>query len=382
MLASLFFERLQTHYQKQLPFVGYRLPNETTVKGLLQTSETIFKVQDFTESGFVFAPFEEASYPSVLIPLERSKSINTEFEFTDTTSVSEPNVSNDSEMLDDHVNLVNKGITEIENGSLTKVVLSRQETVAVTPNTAITIFKRLLQTYTSAFVYCWYHPKIGLWLGATPETLLTVKGNRLKTMALAGTQTYAGTLDVAWGQKEQHEQQVVTNFIVDSLKTALYTSNTHAISVSPVKTVKAGKLLHLKTDIVAQFKSTQYNLKKVLKALHPTPAVCGFPKTQAKQFISANETYEREYYTGFLGELNIKTTRARNRNRRNVENNVYQAITTESHLFVNLRCMQLQDEKALVYVGGGITKDSVAEHEFKETQNKAQTMLRVLMAEV
>ena len=47
------------------------------------------------------------------------------------------------------------------------------------------------------------------------------------------------------------------------------------------------------------------SIKKIILALHPTSAVCGLPKQEAKEFILQNEGYNREYYSGFLGELNI-----------------------------------------------------------------------------
>ena len=112
--------------------------------------------------------------------------------------------------------------------------------------------------------------------------------------------------------------------------------------------------------------------------MHPTPAVCGYPKQKAKDFILQNETYSRAYYTGFLGELNLKQSKTRNTNRRNVENNAYATVKTYSNFYVNLRCMQFKDDKALIYVGGGITKDSVAENEWEETLNKTKTIGNVL----
>ena len=104
----------------------------------------------------------------------------------------------------------------------------------------------------------------------------------------------------------------------------------------------------------------------------------GFPKAEAKDFILKHENYNREYYTGFLGELNLKQTTTRNTNRRNVENNAYSVIKTQSNFYVNLRCMQLKDKSANIYVGGGITKDSNPEKEWEETVNKTTTINAVL----
>ena len=70
---------------------------------------------------------------------------------------------------------------------------------------------------------------------------------------------------------------------------------------------------------------------------------------------------------------------SRNTNSRNVENNAYESIKTVSNLFVNLRCMQISNQEAIIYVGGGITKDSNVEAEWEETVQKALVMKKVLL---
>tara|TARA_R110002050_G_scaffold282950_1_gene431081 strand:- start:217 stop:594 length:378 start_codon:yes stop_codon:yes gene_type:complete len=121
------------------------------------------------------------------------------------------------------------------------------------------------------------------------------------------------------------------------------------------------------------------NINPIVKALHPTPAVCGLPKKTTKEFILKNENYNRAYYTGFLGELNFKEETSRSGNQRNKENQVYKTIKNTTSLYVNLRCMQLEDTKAYIYVGGGITQDSDPNKEWEETVAKSNTMLSVVV---
>jgi isochorismate synthase len=104
-------------------------------------------------------------------------------------------------------------------------------------------------------------------------------------------------------------------------------------------------------------------LKKVIASLHPTPAVCGLPKHSAKNFIRENEGYNREYYSGFLGELNIDLVTFK---------------TLQTDLFVNLRCMKIIKDKAQLFIGCGITKDSNPEAEYLETVNKSMTMKKII----
>ena len=371
MRSDDFFSNLEHHFRSNLPFVAYRKPNDSSVNGLLQNTKTLFSTQNFTESGFVFSPFSD-SHTTVLMPLEQCKSLSCTLEVEASNNYYQNRVEGIAHNKKQHLNLVQKGIDAIKNAQFQKVVLSRCEIVDVSENQSISVFKRLLQTYSTAFVYCWFHPKVGLWLGATPEILLSVSGSRFKTMALAGTQAFKDSLDVNWATKEQEEQEFVTNYIEAKLKPFV-----GALKVSEPTTVKAGNLLHLQSNISGTFNT---DLQTVLKHLHPTPAVCGLPVKKAKTFILETESYDREYYTGFLGELNLKETTSRNTNRRNVENNAYSSVKTVSHLFVNLRCMQINNNQALIYVGGGITKDSNPEDEWQETVSKAETMKRVLLS--
>lgn len=373
MLQSDLFEHIEMSFKSQKPFVAYRKPKEALVKAMFQKNSELFHVNDFSESGFVFAPFDSQQH-SILFPLEICEVASSQVSFAEDVQKLPLTAYASSSKKANHILLVKKGIDEISNGRLQKVVLSRMESVPISEDNPVQMFKSLLKIYATAFVYIWYHPKIGLWLGATPETLLQVEGLRFKTVSLAGTQTYDDLNNVEWNQKNIEEQQFVTDYIETELKP--FVQN---IAITPSQTVRAGQLLHLKSEISGVLKP--YSLQYVLDRLHPTPAVCGIPFALAKTFIVNNEPYNREYYTGFLGELNLKVAHTRNTNKRNVENNAYSTLKNTSHFFVNLRCMQLKDNNALVYVGGGITQDSNPNEEWEETVNKAQTMLRVLRSE-
>ena len=372
MTSSDFFERIETHFQNNLPFVTYRKPNKVKIYARLQKDSSLNFVEDFNEKGFVFSPFD-AIDKTVLIPNIISNLISSDFSPSNilkASKVIDESVTSNSKA--NHINLVKKGVAAINNSELKKVVLSRQETISLSKGDPFQIFKHLLNNYKSAFVYCWYHPKVGLWLGATPETLIKIEGNRFSIMALAGTQDYKGSLDVVWQNKEKQEQQFVTDFIIDNLKPSI-----ENYKVSDTETVKAGNLVHLKTMISAHLKPNT-PLKNVIEALHPTPAVCGLPKLAAKQFILKNEHYNREFYTGFLGELNCEATIAPRSSKRNIENRAYAVKRKSTQLYVNLRCMQLKNKQAIIYIGGGITKSSDAESEWAETVSKSLVVKSIL----
>lgn len=366
-MFSEFMKRVEAHLSKELPFVIYRKPISKEIIGILQKDNQLHYTSDYSEKGFVFAPFD-SRHPVILIPLDEQ--CKAEYTDTSATTIDVENMPVENVVAKEfHLKLVQKGVQQIKKGTFEKVVLSRKFEVDCL-GSPLKIFQKLIATYNSAFCYLWYHPKVGMWLGATPEILLRKENNRLTTMSLAGTKPFTSNEDPSWGQKELDEQLMVTDYIGNALK-----DQVTKIEVSEVESVRAGNLWHLRAKITAVFHK---NLSLVLKALHPTPAVCGMPLPSARKFIQEHENYNREYYTGFLGELNLKQEIERTRSSRNQENKSYRTIKTKTELFVNIRCMQMVDGKAIIYVGGGITKDSVPENEWLETVVKSKTILSIL----
>lgn len=342
-------EYIQESFREKLPFVAYKKPNKNLLKGIFQQDDALCTVDQYSELGFVFAPFD-SKRQSILIPTEKSKyfeeelgEINIVFE--------EKKMINNLSSKEKHIQLIESGVEAIRNSQLKKVVLSRKEKVSLEKFHLLETFQKLLHYYPNAFVYVWFHPKVGLWLGASPETLLKINGNKFATMSLAGTQLYVDANEVNWSDKELEEQQFVTDYITENLAKVCV-----EVQKGDLETVKAGKLTHLKTNIFGTFNVQNTSVKTLINVLHPTPAVCGLPKEASRNFILENEHYDRSFYTGFLGELNEGA----------------------SEFYVNLRCMQIENDHANIYVGGGITKASNSISEWKETVSKSETMKRVL----
>ncbi len=341
--------------KKSLPFVAYRKPNSDTLIAFFQKDNQVHQSAHLNETGFVFTSFlndERIVFPESDCTLLIQNIKDTVVDFSPFVLKELPIA-----LKAFHEQLVVKGVSAIKGNAFEKVVLSRREQVTINAADYLLYFKRLVKAYMGAFCYWWYHPEIGEWMGATPEQLLKAEEKTIKTVALAGTQLVQEKEPVEWQEKEKEEQQIVTDFIVSSLQP--YTAG---IEVTEPYTYKAGTVMHIKTDIQAMLKDTS-DFEKVVNALHPTPALCGFPKNEAQKFITENEGYNRAFYSGYLGELN---------------KNFETQQTETSDLFVNLRCMQLKSDKAYLYLGGGITKDSIPESEFFETVNKSKTIKKIL----
>ncbi len=345
------FSQIEKALNNKLPFVVYNKPNSTTIKGWFQKNNELHTSKHYNECGFIFAPFDDTN-PSVIIPENQSILIQKEINIDNSLIISNNfDIGYSSEK--NHIQLVQEGIEAIENGLFKKVVLSRREDIDIIGLNPLETFKKLLNNYATAFVYLWFHPKVGMWLGATPETLVKINNDTFSTMSLAGTQVYNDSKKASWQPKEIEEQQFVTDYISDKLSKVCTTINT-----SETETIKAGNLLHLRTIITGQ---KNVDNSTLIKVLHPTPAVCGLPLEPSKDFILKNENYNREFYTGFLGELNLQ----------NEDNKT-------SELFVNLRCMKINTNTTTIFVGGGITKDSNPKKEWEETVAKTNTMKNIL----
>ncbi|WP_134397034.1 chorismate-binding protein [Flavobacterium psychrophilum] len=352
---NIIFNKGKDFLSKKIPFVIYCKPNSNKLVGVFQKNDNLFEIENFEEIGFAFVYFYGKN--KYLIPKNESDIYIETITKIDHCTENKININIDANAKITFENLVKKGINAIQNKQFDKVVLSRKETLKINVFDFQNVFNKFLFNYQNTFKYCFYHPKIGFWMGATPEQFLQSYQNTIKTVSFAGTQPYCEKEKYIWEEKEKQEQQFVTDFILDNLK-----KHSTQILFSEPYTFRAGSVVHLKTDIEAII-NTQNNFSNIIKNLHPTPAVCGLPKDRAMQFIINNEAYDRTYYTGFLGELNIDFETLKNK---------------KSDLFVNLRCMNIEDNLANIYIGCGITKDSIAENEFTETVNKSKTMTKVL----
>jgi len=339
--------KIQSLLHHKKAFVFYRKPKSKRVKLVVQKNTQLIIATSFKESGFVFSPFNSTKDSILFLNSQSDTSIYPLPHGNKTTSKSF-DVKQDSKLK--YLNLLTKTIQYIHEGNADKIVISRKIKKNYSKEFIGTIYENLLQNYPDAFVYIWSHPKIGLWMGATPETLLKTKESSFSTMSLAGTQLY--TDKIQWEKKEIEEQKWVTDYIIEQL-----TPLDSKLDISNIFTKKAGHLAHICSEIKGNI-SNDFSLKDLVFRLHPTPAICGIPRDFATTFITENEGYNREYYTGFLGEINLNK---------------------QTDLYVNLRCMKLIKGEANLYVGGGITKDSIPINEWEETVNKAGIMGQFLL---
>lgn len=256
-------------------------------------------------------------------------------------------------MRDTYRSAFQRFIGPLRRGEYRKLVLSRREVHPLGGDfSPAATFVKACQQYPRMMIYLCHTPATGTWMGCTPEILLSGKGREWRTVALAGTVAVGAQPEgQEWNAKNREEQALVAEYIRDVLH-----AHNHEVREEGPFTARAGQLLHLKTEFTFMPEG-QERIGHLLEALHPTPAVCGLPKDAAGQFIRQEEGYDRSYYTGFVGRLDTGG---------------------DTDLYVNLRCLEWQADRAILYAGGGILPSSEWEKEWEETQEKMRTMKDIL----
>lgn len=267
------------------------------------------------------------------------------------------------DLIDDNIetykNSFNKFKLDLENKLFSKLVLSRRCDYELPKNVPLAyLFKRGLEKYPTAFVYLCYSPFSGIWFGCSPELLLSGKQSIWQTVSLAGTRTKKSGV-VEWDSKNIKEQRIVTDFINEVLIEAGVKSK-----LSESTTQQSGHLEHIKTNFEFELPDNSNHQKKstiikLISNLSPTPAVLGFPKKEAVEYFkNGEEGYCREFYSGVIGCFQIKQ---------------YDIISAD--LYVNLRCMKINDNKLSLFAGGGLLQSSNFETELQETKEKMHVSL-------
>ena len=379
-------------------FAIYRLPYQKECTLMIQHEGEPLKLKSYTElngkRGFVMAPFAVSpDQPILLIEADDVRSVDisrkeeggkrkensTETlssflvesynQIISPSSFLLPPSSKESSLSSRqryHIDFSNFH-SNLLNGEFQKIVLSRcVQEPRKEEQLPMTLFQTACELYPRMFISLVYTPQSGMWLMATPEILLEGGGNDWHTIALAGTMKLEGESlsfdsppvkgearlsDIAWTTKNIQEQRYVATYLMECLE-----HFSSQITEEGPYTARAANLVHLRSDFNFVLEDTR-RIGELIRALHPTPAVCGLPKQQTFDFIRRNESQSRRYYSGFSGPFNPEV---------------------DTHLFVSLRCMQILDDCYCLYAGGGLLRDSEEDQEWEETEAKLETMRSLL----
>ncbi len=251
-------------------------------------------------------------------------------------------------------------IGEAAAGGLEKIVLAREVQIhAPRAHDPAALYGVLRREFPSCFVFCAGRGEATL-IGASPELLIRREGQRVSTLALAGSTRRSAdpAVDDHLGEqllrdpsyREEHE--IVARRIERTLRP-------HAVWVASApepELVRIANIQHLATPIRAQLAAPMDALE-LAGLMHPTPAVGGEPLALAAPLIPALEGLDRGWYSGPLG---------------------WTDATGDGEFCVALRCALLRGEVARCYAGNGIVRGSDPARELAETEVKLQALLPLL----
>ncbi len=350
--------KIDFYYKEEAPFVLYHSPNSEELVLLKGKKEDILECKEIGEinkkSGFLFIPFFITDENPILVfsPREENSFSLQKESLKDGFTIQEYESNKNVQISEAYIRDFSLFKEKLSSKNFKKIVLARESIEEVKQDLKLSeIFIKMLASYPSAYTYIAYTPKIGVWLGASPELFLLGKDLNWETTSLAGTQVQEGEGSIKWSQKNKEEQSLVTDFIRKTLEK--YSTN---IKEENVHSFRINSIAHLKTNFSFQLKNAK-DISLLIKDLFPTPAVCGLPQKESYEFIRKNETCSRNYYSGLVGNFNKEEI---------------------SHLYVNLRCVNIKNKKLTLYAGGGLLEESDLKEEFLETERKMDVMRRVL----
>lgn len=264
-----------------------------------------------------------------------------------------------SSMPDVHwLEAVATALKRIDEGAVDKVVLARDHAVwSREPFDARWLAARLAERFPDCFTFL----NAGL-IGATPELLVRRTGDRVMSLALAGTTPRGATAaeDAQLGtallasDKDRREHAFAARSVADGLAPV---SSRLTVSPEPFL-LRLDNVQHLATEVSGVL-ATDASALALAAMLHPTAAVGGAPTAAAVAMIRELEGMSRDRYAGPVGWL---------------------TPDGDGEFGIALRCAQLSGARARLFAGAGIVAGSLPEDELEETRVKLLAMQGVLAA--
>ncbi|EGL83820.1 isochorismate synthase [Caldalkalibacillus thermarum TA2.A1] len=255
---------------------------------------------------------------------------------------------------------VKQVIAEIQQGVLQKVVLARRvEVESETPFRPEQILNYLRQVQTSSYVFSieWGE---NAFVGATPERLIKKEGSRVLSTCLAGSikrgQTLEEDLALSKALLQDPKNRVEHEIVVRMIKQALGDLCTRVEAPDQPIIYKTKQIQHLYTPVRGLAKDN-ISLLKMVEALHPTPALGGYPREEAVRRIRELEGMDRGWYAAPIGWLDRQGN---------------------GEFVVAIRSALIRHRQATLFAGCGIVEDSDPQSEYEETQMKLKPMLSAL----
>ncbi len=252
----------------------------------------------------------------------------------------------------------------ITGGEAIQVVLSQRlaKPTAVAP---FEIYRALRTINPSPYMFFLDFKEFHI-IGASPEILVRVEDGMVMTRPLAGTRPRGKTPDednrLEQELKSDEKERAEHIMLVDLGRNDIgRVSQPGTVEVSELMDVERySHVMHLVTHVQGRLRSDM-NAFDALRACFPAGTVAGAPKIRAMEIIAELEPEKRGAYAGAVG---------------------YFSFSGNMDMAIAIRTMVVKKGIAYTQAGCGVVYDSIPEHEYDETMNKARALLKAIeMAE-
>ncbi len=308
---------------------------------------------------------QEGKTTHALVQSLNEKSSNLPFDFTQNELLA----SNDFPLIDrvetPDFSLWSQNVEDvlekIHSGHLEKLVLARKSNFHFsTPLSPWPILAHLRSKASQATVFAFQLSPHVCFLGATPEKLFKRDGLHLGTDAIAGTHPRGKTPEedshiagqLLKNAKEKREFQSVSTFLQQSLQPI---SETFNWEWSSPRTLKTSHVQHIYNRLSARLKPGITDAE-LIRLLHPTPALGGFPRERALPLLSTLETFDRGWYGAPIGMISSRGT----------------------SLYAGIRCALIRERTMHLFAGTGLVEGSIPEREWDELEQKIRPFTEFL----
>jgi isochorismate synthase len=246
---------------------------------------------------------------------------------------------------------------EAQKVVLAREVLARGDGVV----SAGMVIRGLRAAYPSCFTYLITGADGTAFAGASPELLVRRSGNHAFSQPMAGSVARGGSdvederlaHQLVESKKDEAEHSLVSRFVVEALRPF----SDHVQANGP-EVVRFTNIQHLATSVAADLAEPAADALELAAALHPTPAVGGWPRDAAEALIDEFERMDRGWYAGAVGWIDGHG---------------------DGEFAVALRCGLLWEDGARLYAGVGVMPDSDPDRELEETELKFKALLTALV---
>ena len=247
--------------------------------------------------------------------------------------------------------VIKRGIQLVEKGNLDKIVLANRIRIKLKNKLdLVQILRRLKKDQPNTCRYVWKRNSKDILFGASPEKLFSFSKPNLTLEALAGTiSTNSNFKKLLKSTKDLKEHNYVIQHLIKSLEVSKITN----FKKSDIKVNSFGDISHLQTLIFSKVENIcPFEL---LKNLHPSPAVCGYPKNAALDWINTLESFPRGNYASPMGWVDS---------------------SGNASFLLAIRGARCIEENIEFTAGSGIVSGSVLEKEIDEIKLKFESIVK------